>query len=351
MTEQLNSQNRFIASRKQLHRMSAIVALLKKNNSVTMKKIKNELDATEFSEGAYLGCGNRTIQRDIKVLKEEYFAPIEYNKSKCAYLLTDKEWSFQVPSLLNADELLAITIGGKLSQDIFPEALSKRVSKAVDEVLRYNESEMLSTELLSSLKVISASTVPGEIFETVFDAWQQRKILQISYADKNGNSILRDIEPHTLVFYNMKWSIKGFCHLRNQPRTFHLSRIKAAVMREEAFKPSQEIINSVTTDSFLDYEKIDNVEILLNDTGKQSALSIPLHSQQQLLQVNGEFHLFIPAISLEQLTPWILNQHGNAKPLAPAKVVEAIRQTIRNLADACQAYASDEIRKKVKKAK
>ena len=351
MKEYNGSQSKFIASRKQLHRMAEIVAILKKRPWVTMKKIKDALDATEFTDGAYLACGNRTIQRDIKVLREEYHAPIEYSKSECAYSLLDHEWTFQVPALLNPDELLAITIGGKLSQDIFPAALSKRVSKAVDEVLRYNESETLSTELLSSLKVLSASTVSGEIFEIVFDAWQQRKVLRINYADKNGDTILRDIEPHTLVFYDMKWSIKGFCRLRNQPRTFHLGRIKSAVLQETTFEPSQEIIDSVTTDSFLDYEKISDVEIFLNDSGKQFALSSPLHSQQQIVQHDDGFRLFVPAVSLEKLMPWILNQQGNAKPVAPAKVVEAIRQSIRKLADACQAYDSNEIRRKVKKAK
>jgi predicted DNA-binding transcriptional regulator YafY len=285
------------------------------------------------------------------VLREEYHAPIEYSKSECAYSLLDHEWTFQVPALLNPDELLAITIGGKLSQDIFPAALSKRVSKAVDEVLQYNESETLSTELLSSLKVLSASTVSGEIFEIVFDAWQQRKVLRINYADKNGDTILRDIEPHTLVFYDMKWSIKGFCRLRNQARTFHLGRIKSAVLQETTFEPSQEIIDSVTTDSFLDYEKIKNVELLLTESGKQFALTNPLHSNQSFLQEENGCRLFVPAISLEQLTPWILKQQGNAKPLSPPKVVEAIRQSVRKLADACQAYDTEEIRQKIKKSK
>ena len=351
MTEKNSSQSKFIASRRQLHRMAAIVVLLKKREWVTMKKIKEELDATEFTDGAYLACGNRTIQRDIKVLREEYFAPIEYSKSECAYHLGDPEWTFQVPALLNPDELLAITIGGKLSQDIFPPSLSQRVTKAVNEVLRYNESESLSSELLSSLKVLSASTVTGDIFEIVFDAWRLRKVLQIKYADKNGNSEWRDVEPHTLVFYDMKWSIKGFCRLRQQPRTFHLGRIMAAIMQEDTFVPSQKIIDSVTTDSFLDYEKIKNVELLLTESGKQFALTNPLHSNQSFLQEENGCRLFVPAISLEQLTPWILKQQGNAKPLSPPKVVEAIRQSVRKLADACQAYDTEEIRQKIKKSK
>ena len=120
-------------------------------------------------------------------------------------------------------------------------------------------------------------------------------------------------------------------------------------MQEDTFIPSQKIIDSVTTDSFLDYEKIKNVELLLTESGKQFALTNPLHSNQSFLQEENGCRMFVPAISLEQLTPWILKQQGNANPLSPPKVVEAIRQSVRKLADACQAYDSDEIRRKVRK--
>ena len=116
-----------------------------------------------------------------------------------------------------------------------------------------------------------------------------------------------------------------------------------------SFISSQKIIDSVTTDSFLDYEKIKNVELLLTESGKQFALTNPLHSNQSFLQEENGYRLFVPAISLEQLTPWILKQQGNAKPLSPPKVVEAIRQSVRKLADACQAYDTEEIRQKIKK--
>ncbi len=343
------SQGDFIASRKQLHRMALIVTLLKKRSWVKMKTIKNALDATEFSTGAYLGCGNRTIQRDIAALKQEYSAPILYSKRECAYSLTDRDWTFQVPSLLNPDGLLAIGIGGKLSQELLPPSISGKVSLAVDEVLRYNKSELFNAELLSSLKVLSFSSVSSDLFGEIFEAWRARKVLQISYADKDGNSLLRDIEPHTLVFHDMRWSIKGFCRLRQDVRTFHLNRIKAAVIKEESFLPSKEIIDSITPDSFLDYEKLSNVELLLNEAGRRFAMSFPLHSRQSFTLDDDGWHMFIPAISLESLTPWVLRQQGNAKPLSPVKAVETIRESIRRLADTCQAYDTEEMKKKTKK--
>ena len=342
----------FIASRKQLHRMAAIVAMLKEHDLVKMRDIIERLKATELEDGPYLGCGNRTVQRDIKVLQEEYNAPIEYSKSDAAYVLYDKEWTFQVPALLNPDELLAVMIGGKLSNDIFPSCISSRVTRAVGEILRFNESEYITPELVDSLKILSdaVTVVPDEIFEVAFEAWRSRSVLRINYVGKDGNALLRDIEPHTLVFHEMRWSIKGFCRLRKDVRTFHLARIRSAQILGEHFKADGSIIASVTPDKFLDYEQVNNVTIRLNEAGRQFASVYALHSAQSFTHNDDGFlTMFVPSVPLERLVPWVLRQQGDATPLGPPAAVEAVRTAVRRLADACQAYNPDEIKNKVRK--
>jgi len=342
----------FTASRKQLHRMAAIVAMLKEHEWVKMKDIIDRLNATEFEAGAYLGCGNRTVQRDIKALQDEYSAPIEYSKSEAAYTLYNKEWTFQVPALLNPDELLAVMIGGKLSNDIFPACISSRVNRAVGEILRYNESEYITPELVDSLKVLpdAVTVVPDEIFAAAFEAWRSRSVLRINYAGKDGNTLLRDIEPHTLVFHEMRWSIKGFCRLHNGVRTFHLARIRSAQILDEHFKANHAIIASVTPDLFLDYERVRDVTIRLNEAGRQFASVYALHSAQSFTRDDDGFYtMCVPSAPLERLVPWVLRQQGDATPLGPPAAVEAVRTAVRRLADVCQAYDPAEIKDKVRR--
>lgn len=342
----------FTASRKQLQRMAIIVAMLKEREWVRMKSIIQRLEATEFEAGAYLGCGNRTIQRDIRILHDEYQAPVEYSRSEAAYTLTDKEWTFQVPALLNPDELLAVMIGGKLSRDIFPDCISSRVSRAVGEILRYNESEYITPELVDSLKVLpdAVTVVPDEIFEAAFDAWRSRRVLRINYMEKDGGTLVRDIEPHTLVFHEMHWSIKGFCRLRNGVRTFHLSRIRSALILDDHFVPNTDIIDSVTPDQFLDYDRVKDVTIRLTEEGRQFASVYALHSAQSFMRGDdGLFMMFVPSVPIERLVPWILRQAGDAEPLSPPAAVEAVRTAVRRLADVCQAYDPAEIKAKVKR--
>ena len=344
MPDKDQKQAQFIASRKQLHRMAAIVTMLKEKDLVKMQEIRRRLDRTEFEPGAYMGCVNRTIQRDIRVLKDEYFAPIEYDRHEAAYRLADQKWTFQVPALLNPDQLLAVVIGGKLSQDIFPEEISRRVISAVDEIIRYNESSELTGDLLKSLKILTGdnSKTREEVFKMVFDAWSKRRVLTISYTDLNGNSTVRDIEPHALVFYDMRWSIKGLCRLRGEWRTFHLAQIQAAAILDETFAPATDTIENITSDTFWNYKSISDISIRLNDAGRMYAIANPLHSGQKFVQdEDGSYLLYIPAAPLERLVPWILNQQGNATPETPSSVVEAVRKAILRLADACQAYNSD----------
>ena len=325
-------------SRKQLHRMAAIVTLLKRNEWVKMRTILKHLAATEFEAGMYLGCVERTVQRNIKILKDDYHAPIEYDMHKAAYRLLDPTWTFQIPALLSPEQILAVVIGGKICRDIFPSEISSRVSSAVNEIVRYNESNDLAADLLNSLKVLTddKAAVSNEVFLMVFEAWRTRHMLTITYSDANGVSTTRDIEPHALVFFDMRWSIKGYCHLRQAIRTFSVSQIMAAVMLDKTFVPSKEIIDSVTIDSFLDYEQVDNVSIRLNDVGHMFALAHPLHTRQSIVrQDDGKFLLFVPQVPLERLVPWILDQQGNAMPEAPVCAVDAVRKAIRSLTDAC----------------
>ena len=353
MPDKDQKQAQFIASRKQLHRMAAIVAMLKEKDLVKMQEIRKRLDRTEFELGAYMGCVNRTIQRDIRVLKDEYFAPIEYDRHEAAYRLTDPKWTFQVPALLNPDQLLAVVIGGKLSQDIFPEEISRRVTSAVDEIIRYNESSELTGDLLKSLKILTGdnSKTREEVFKMVFDAWSKRRVLTISYTDLNGNSTVRDIEPHALVFYDMRWSIKGLCRLRGEWRTFHLAQIQAAAILDETFAPATDTIENITSDTFWNYKSISDISIRLNDAGRMYAIANPLHSGQNFVQdEDGSYLMTVPAAPLERLVPWILNQQGNASPETPSSFVDAVRKAILRLADACQAYDPAEIRQKTRKA-
>ncbi|MCQ2380538.1 MAG: WYL domain-containing protein [Victivallaceae bacterium] len=324
-----------------IQRWTKIIGMLKRHVGATREDILNELNRTEFSlKAADLSCNRRTLEREFKKLKDQYGAPIKFDRIRGVYYLTDKSWTLPLPPELEAQKILALTLGQKIASDIFPSDLSSQIDAAVNEIIKGSDaSSCLSLETLDSLKILSDAvvSVKNEIFMAIYEAWKDRKLLEITYADRTGNTD-RIIEPHTLVFYATQWSIKGFCRLRNATRTFHLSRILDAKVLDETFSPNEDIIKSVTTDKFLDYEKIPDVVIRVNNDGLRFAKIHTLHSRQTFEPADdcGWSVMRVPAASLEQTVPWILQQQGNAVPVEPPELVQSVKEAIEKLRETCR---------------
>ena len=47
--------------------------------------------------------------------------------------------------------MLALIIGGRIAEDVFPDPVRARISRAVDEILKGNSPDFLETTLIHSL--------------------------------------------------------------------------------------------------------------------------------------------------------------------------------------------------------
>ena len=212
---------------------------------------------------------------------------------------------------------------------MFPDPVRGRISRAVDEILKSNSPEFLEKTLVNSMKVFAEGGVsenPG-VFSIVFEAWQSHRRLHIVYDNQNGSLSERDIDPHVLFLYQHEWRIKAYCHMRKEPRTFVINRIKNASMLPNTFKPDHKIIDSVTLDKIVSYKKIPNVKIRLTGDAVKFAKANQMHSGQKIKKNrDGSFLFSIPEVPAEVVVPWILAQRGDAVPLAPPELVEAVRR-------------------------
>ena len=183
---------------------------------------------------------------------------------------------------------------------------------------------------MAGLKILSGlySNIDPEIFQTLFQGWQTNHCVKISYADWQNEITERNIEPHTLVFYNNSWYTKAFCHLKKQQRTFALRRIKRAELLKGDFEVDKEIIDSVNPDTFLNFEKIKNVKLHAENYSLDQLKSVPLHSDQ-IIHDDGTVE--IPAVSKEVLFPFILSQEGNVKLLEPASLKEEFKANLKKM--------------------
>lgn len=316
----------------QMHRLMRIASLLKENRYPNSETLVREFRRIALEEELEIDCGKKTILRDMKLLEREFKCPLAFDRSRNGYYLKYHSWDFIAPAILDENEMLAAVTGARVAEEIFPAPLKNRIRNAVDYLLQHNEPEFLDTANMGSLNILSGLYVnlDPDIFMTVFLAWQSNRRLKISYADWQGVLSERIMEPHTLVFYNNSWYTKGFCHLKKQPRTFALQRIRKAELLEGHFEPDREIIASVNLDDFLGFEKVMNVKIKADKYTLERLKAAPLHSKQV---IGPDGIVEIPAIAREILFPFLLSQEGNAVLLEPAGLKDELKSILQKMLD------------------
>ena len=324
--------------RMQILRMARIASLLKKNSCPTAEKLLREYERLELEDGKTIRAKYclRTVYRDIDSLRNDFDCPVKYDRMNKTYYLDDHNWEFNCPAQLSESAMLALVIGGRIAEDVFPEPVRGRISRAVDEILKGNSPEFLETALIRSLKVFAEAGVVEEspVFSVVFEAWQKHRRLRILYDDQRGGMQEREVDPHVLFLYLREWRIKAFCHLRNAPRTFVINRIRNAHMMPETFTPDRAIIDSVTPDNIVSYAKLHGVKIRLAGDAPKFARANHMHSKQTIRKNGDGSCLFsIPEVPAEVIVPWILSQKGEAVPLEPPELVDAVRKGARATLD------------------
>ena len=344
----MDNDRGYSASRKQIRRMAIIVATLKKGDC-TMPEIQDEMDRATRRDGSKLNCSERTVRGDMAILRNEFGCPVEYDQSLHRYVLREKSWEFTVPAILNSSELLAVVIGGKFSRDILPPSVSQRVEAAVNEVLRFNNTDgMIAGGRLDSLRIISntGDVLSDEVFGNVFDAWRNCHVLLIEYNDAQDRHVTRRIEPHALVFYDMQWSIRACSQEEpDSVRTYLVSRIDRAYVLNDKFVPSDKIIRTACADNYYMFHDDGHVKIRLNRRGAQYARAHKLRSTQTLTRTGeDEYYLMVPSISIQEMLRWTLaNVPGDVVPVEPPAMVNAYRKALEKMLEMCPEAQEDNL--------
>lgn len=172
-------------TQKQLKRLLKIIEVVKRGRYPTVTDIRKELERTTYdlNEQHNLEASRHTVMRDIKLLWQTYRCPIKFNVEQQGYELTDPAWDFVYPVTLNETEMMAMQIGRKICENIFPEPLRGNILHTVDYLLNVANPELASASFVKQMHFISTKTgvVDKDIFSTVFMAWRNHRQLLIKY--------------------------------------------------------------------------------------------------------------------------------------------------------------------------
>ena len=215
-----------------LERFYKIDQLLKDRKVVSFAVFKDVLDMSRAS-----------VKRDLEYMRERFNAPIEYVRELNGYRFGKPRTGprYELPGLwFNAAEAQALLTTLQLLTNVQPGLLDGHVSPLIERLRKtLGSGDHSWKEIQKRIKVFLPERREGnaEHFSIVAAALLKRSRVWIRhYNRKDDRETEREISPQRLVHYRDNWYVDGYCHLREDLRSFAVDAIRAAALREARAK-------------------------------------------------------------------------------------------------------------------
>ena len=244
--------------------MMAIIWMLKSGEKVTAKQISEKLE-----------INIRTVYRYIDTLSASGVPIISDTGYNGGYTLLNN--FIEAPLFFDVEEqtsLLHAAIFAKEAGYFLDEALERATSKL--KMYSNQEQERMLKQYLEGVEVISSIGKPHiePVLRKLEDSIVNELSIEIEYhTSKEEQSKCRTIDPYGLVYWNNKWYIVGFCHMRNEIRSFRVDRIYNIAQTKIKFnRPQGFSASKFFMEKLLGSVKDDKKFIYLVIGGKASSL-------------------------------------------------------------------------------
>ena len=198
----------------------------------------------------------RTLRRYI-IMLQDLGIPIEAERGRNgAYVLSA---GFKLPPMMfTNEEALALTVGLISARRLNLADTDRAIESAFAKLERVMPLDLKSrvralTETITLDQNSTPSTPPSEaILSTMSSAAQLQQRVHIQYHPPQGEDTERDFDPYGLTYYLHRWYVVGYCHLRQDLRSFRLDRITQVnpinvhFERPEHFDPLAHIMQAIT---------------------------------------------------------------------------------------------------------
>lgn len=311
-------ENMFTMNR--IDRLSAILIMLQSSSVVKTKQIADRFD-----------IGTRTVYRDIRAL-EDAGIPIA-GTAGTGYSLVD---GFKLPPLMFTQEeafafLAAERLVYRFTDAGFKEGYKAGIEK-IRAVMRLAEKETMENldDKIHSLEF--RSTQPSESENTLqvlmSEVAQKKKVKLVYFSYDKQEETERVVDPIGLFFSLSNWYLVAFCNIRNDYRTFRISRIKSLETTDDGFNIEHPPLNSFL-EKLSEREKLHEVVIevsksdfsLINETKYYQGLIAEK-------EVGDKVELHFMVFSLERFSRWYLSFVDIVTIVSPRELEEKAKEII-----------------------
>ena len=310
-----------------------------------MLRIHQAIQSGKFPNATTLAIelevSTKSIYRDLEFMRDRLELPLEFDVTRNGYHYTEEVSGF--PTLqITEGELFALLVAEKALQQYrgttFEKPLLsafKKMAAGLPDTISLNLAEWEQT---ISFRTSAEPILNLEIFDALSKATAQHRQLLLTYRKPGQKGTEpRLVDPYHLANINGEWFLFAYCHLRKDIRTFVPARILEAKHTGRTFtRPQKFSLEKRLRDSFgvVSGRGEHDVVIRFNEIVADYIREKRWHPSQQLNeQPDGAVELRLKLSSLVEVQRWILSWGGNATVLAPAELVESVREAARRIVE------------------
>ncbi len=294
----------------------------------------------------YLRCegypvSGSTIEKDIKFLKDERGAPIEYDRQQKCYRYTE-DWEFDIP--LSPDDVRTIhmlfhklkVFGDAQEFKMLKESINK-MSEHFDLASQHPNDKIDKYILFEYAKGFSGRQLLSPIYDAIFE---KREISFSHHRFDSDGISMRVLQPYILKEHRNRWYVIG--KEEGAPRIFGLDRICDLVVTKDYFTQDPgfyDEIFSVLKDAVgimaFGYDSED-VILKFNAETSNYIRTLMLHRSQEIIHEdsNGLTLKIHVKITREFINECVLHFGDSVKVLSPQSLADKVKQIHQNAADA-----------------
>ncbi|MEG6584854.1 helix-turn-helix transcriptional regulator [Dendrosporobacter sp. 1207_IL3150] len=202
-----------------MNRLFEIMTILLNKGTVTAKELADRF-----------GVSTRTIYRDIDVLSATG-VPVYMSKGNGGgiYLLENYAINRTLISTQESESLLLAIKTMQATQ--YPEL--DRVLEKLGAIFK----DTLSHDWVEvDFSPWGSRAEEKNKFNDIRQALIHRKVIRFQYVNAEGQKSSRSAEPEKLIFKDNAWYLVAFCRVRQEHRTFRISRLKKLEVLPETFE-------------------------------------------------------------------------------------------------------------------
>ena len=316
-------------------RIYQIDQLLNGRNFVTFQELMERLEVSKA-----------TLKRDLAYMRDRLNAPIIFDRDLGGYRLEKqtKNAKYELPGLwFNADEIFALLTmqhllnnldsGGILSPHIKP--LKSRLT----ELLGATNDPLDQLQRRIKIETIGSRKFNLDHFQAIGSSLLKRKQLHIDYLGRGKNEITsRDISPQRLIYYKDNWYLDGWCHLKEDIRSFSVDAIqRVEILETKAKDVSEEKLNEELGSGYGIFSGKDIKWVTLKFSSERArwVSNEKWHSKQEgKFLEDGSYELKIPYSKEPELLIDVMKYGPEVEIVEPEdlrkKLQETLIKTLRN---------------------